>query len=289
MLFLSGGLLALAVKQQKTKSNVGGFSSIWRYGLGDANTWAIAMPSLMQAANQTTSFFLALLYANIFQVVVSGLYLLYNNLLTVLLIAEEWNGFILQRKTLRLSSPRGIQRSSYFLSLPYAYGIPLIVISGVLHWMISQSIFVIQTIGYSQPASKNPKKSDFDKAPALDGSVVGFSILGIVLSVSIGTAMVITLLGLGTFKRYKAKKLENGEEAYAMPLVSTCSAAISAACHKNKGDIDACFLPLTWGFVTDIQTDELSSGRFCFTTATDVRYPSISEVYQENIGTTFIQ
>lgn len=287
MIAISIVLLSIAINEQKTKTNLGGFFSIWRYGLGDAKTWAIAFASFMRKLDQTTGFFVALLFANVFQVVVSGLYLLINNLLTVLLIAEEWNGFILGRQTLRLSFPQGIQRSSYFLSLPFAYGIPLIVSSGLLHWMISQSVFVIQTIGYSQPDVGKLAKAEFEKAPAMDASVVGFSSLGIVFSLSIGITLVIAVLGVGAFKRYRAKRLENGKEAYPMPLVSTCSAAISAACHKHKQDTDASFLPLTWGFVTDVPTDELSPGRFCFTTATDVRYPSFSEVYQDGTGKSF--
>ena len=46
------------------------------------------------------------------------------------------------RKTLRVSAPEGIQRSSYFVSMPWKYGIPLISSMSVLHWLISQSVFV---------------------------------------------------------------------------------------------------------------------------------------------------
>ena len=46
------------------------------------------------------------------------------------------------RKTLRVSAPEGIQRSSYFVSMPWRYGIPLISAMFLLHWLISQSVFV---------------------------------------------------------------------------------------------------------------------------------------------------
>lgn len=35
-----------------------------------------------------------------------------------------------------------------------------------------------------------------------------------------------------------------------MPLASTCSAAISAACHPSPDDIDAAVLPVQWGVVS---------------------------------------
>ena len=46
------------------------------------------------------------------------------------------------RKTLRVSAPEGIQRSSYFVSMPWRYGIPLISAMSILHWLASQSVFV---------------------------------------------------------------------------------------------------------------------------------------------------
>jgi hypothetical protein len=52
------------------------------------------------------------------------------------------------RKTLRVSAPVGIQRSSYFVSMPLRYGIPLISTMSLLHWLVSQSLFVVATISY---------------------------------------------------------------------------------------------------------------------------------------------
>jgi hypothetical protein len=46
------------------------------------------------------------------------------------------------RKPLRVSEPVGIQRSSYFISLPWRYGIPLYGSSAVMHWLVSQSLFL---------------------------------------------------------------------------------------------------------------------------------------------------
>lgn len=55
------------------------------------------------------------------------------------------------KKPLRVSAPRGIQRSTYFISMPWRYGVPLISSISVLHWLISQSIFTIGIVYYESP------------------------------------------------------------------------------------------------------------------------------------------
>lgn len=72
------------------------------------------------------------------------------------------------RKTLRVSAPEGIQRSSYFVSMPWKYGIPLISAMSVLHWLISQSIFVYAAEVYKADGTLD------DNIPFVTGA--GFSI-----------------------------------------------------------------------------------------------------------------
>ena len=71
--------------------------------------------------------------ANIPQVLLSYLYLCFNALYTCMLVASEWAGYFYHRKPLRVTSPTGQQRSSYWLQLPFTYAIPLTVASGLLH------------------------------------------------------------------------------------------------------------------------------------------------------------
>ncbi len=88
------------------------------------------------------------------------LYLTYNGLLTCMLVNEEWSGYAKDRKTLRVSHPKGIQRSSYFISMPMKYGIPLMVANATLHWLVSQSMFVVNTTTY-YPNDIEDKSQDF--------------------------------------------------------------------------------------------------------------------------------
>lgn len=51
-----------------------------------------------------------------------------------------------------------------------------------------------------------------------------------------------------------------------MPLASTCSAAISAACHPHKDDNEAFSFPVVW---KDVSEAEDGIGHFSFTTRAD--------------------
>lgn len=60
-----------------------------------------------------------------------------------MLVANEWDRYGETRKPLRVTEPQGHQRSTYFISVPLKYGLPIIVAFGALHYTISQSVFVV--------------------------------------------------------------------------------------------------------------------------------------------------
>ncbi len=74
----------------------------------------------------------------------SLLYITQNALLSCMLVADEWSGFAADRKTLRVSAPIGIQRSQYSLSMPMRYGIPMMIVFAIEHWLLSQSTFIVR-------------------------------------------------------------------------------------------------------------------------------------------------
>jgi hypothetical protein len=85
-----------------------------------------------------------LLLANIPQVFLSFCYFSYNTFFTRLVVEQEWNAFSLTpHKPLRVSNPQGAQISSYRLQLPYLYSIPLLAVSVLLHWLLSNSVYLI--------------------------------------------------------------------------------------------------------------------------------------------------
>ena len=163
-----------------------------------------------------------------------------------MLVASEWAEYFYHRKPLRVTSPTGQQRSSYWLQLPFAYAIPLTVASGLLHWLASQSIFMVQIKVINEAG---------DVDPDLSISTCGYSPVAIILTTIVGSCIV--LGGVATALR----KFPAG-----MPLASSCSAAISAACHPPSEDIDAAVLPVQWGAV-----DVVGKGKVGHCTFTSMR------------------
>ena len=89
------------------------------------------------------------------------------------MVANEWIGFADDRKTLRVSAPQGIQRSSYTLSMPLRYGLPLMLIFLTEHWVISQATFVIRVnlIDYLGNPSGGWTTSGYSIIPCIIGEV----------------------------------------------------------------------------------------------------------------------
>ncbi|KAI7066054.1 hypothetical protein KC340_g14348 [Hortaea werneckii] len=126
------------------------------------------------------SLVLSVLLANLPQAIVSFLYLAYNALFTCMCLAHEYSKYGLpdRKKALRVTTPHGQQRSTYYLQLPFRYAAPLLVASATLHWLISQGIFLarISTTDYKGQATS-----------ANDFSEVGYSCLPILLAMILGT------------------------------------------------------------------------------------------------------
>ncbi|KAH7551101.1 hypothetical protein BM1_09975 [Bipolaris maydis] len=228
-----------------------GIASLGSYGLGVPQQFATALTGVTDALGPHKGFFFSVLFVNMFQAIVSALYLLCNNLLTVMVVAAEWNAYYnFRRKALRVSALKGIQGSTFFLSLPYRCSVTLMVLSGLLHFFIYQSVFVVQPVAYLP--RYEPQR--FIQAPGLDVSCIGFSSLGTFLALATGFVLVVYFVVVGfTFKYEMPINREKAQEAAArlfrMPVVSRCSAAISANCHAHAADTDCGFLPVQWRHV----------------------------------------
>ena len=230
--------ILLGVGLQNTMLASRNISHLWRLGFG-----AVTSESMV-AWNMPGSggLILTVLIANSPQVLLSFLFLTYNGLYTCMLMASEWSDYAYERKYLRVSNPTGDQRSTYRLQLPYKYGIPLTVLSVILHWLVSQSLFLARAAAFS-----------FDgKEITRTISTVGYSCIAIITVIILGTVVVVIGI-LNGFRKYRP----------GMPLVGSCSAAISAACHRPREDVDAATLPLLWGVVSD--QDEGAVGHCSFT------------------------
>src|SRR5687767_6407768 len=79
----------------------------------------------------------AAMQINSSQVGLSIAYLAYNGLFTRMLSEWEWAKYAMMFQSLRVSFPKGQQRSTYRLQLPYRWSIPLMIVSGTMHWLVS--------------------------------------------------------------------------------------------------------------------------------------------------------
>jgi hypothetical protein len=212
--------------------------------------------------------------ANTPQVILSILYFCYNALFTSFLLSYEWLSYAHKRKGLRVSrQPIGAQQTAYFLQLPYRFGIPLMLLSGALHWLVSQAIFLLSIDFYDfygklGGTKRNPSNTDEEIAVALSFKTCGFSPIAIISVIILGSLMTIAIVAFG-YVPY------NG----GMTLAGNCSMAISAACHLDKNvDTDgatAAIEKLQWGVVS---VSEDGVGHCSFSTK-EVGTPVKGEVY----------
>jgi hypothetical protein len=194
---------------------------LWRVGFGE-----VKGNNLLETG---TSLMGNVILANIPQLMLSYLYLTFNALYTSMLVAKEWSTYNNERKSLRVTSPIGQQRHTYWLNVPFRYAVPMTIISLLFHWLASQSIFMVQITMLDSNT----------RAVSGQISTCGFSPFAIIFTTAVGIIISVSGVFLGRL-RYPA----------GMPLASTCSAAISAACHPAQEDKNAGLLPVQWGALT---------------------------------------
>lgn len=192
--------------------------------------------------------------ANLPQVIVSCLYFAYNTIYTSMVSADEWSRFAAHRKGLRTTDPKGEQRSTYWLSLPWTYALPLAIASSVLHWLISQSLFVARTEILNSRGEPEP----------ISYMNVGYNPLAILLALLFGCLMVLAMVANGW------KKITEGSV-----LVGNNSLAIAAACQRGK-DEGAEKKRVMWGAVS--HEEDGRPGHCCFSSE-EVEKPRAGGLY----------
>ncbi|CAG8977573.1 hypothetical protein HYALB_00008349 [Hymenoscyphus albidus] len=192
--------------------------------------------------------------ANLPQVIVSCLYFAYNTVYTCMVSSDEWSRFSTHQKALRTTMPKGQQRSTYWLSLPWTFALPLSAASATLHYLISQSLFIART-EILDTNGELEKPSFIQLAyPPLAWLVAG----------SFGTMMVVVMVLTG-FRKLKP-----------CVLVANNSLAIAAACHNTVGDEGAELRKVGWGAV---KHDDDGSPGHCTFTSREVETPREGALY----------
>ncbi|KAJ5664257.1 hypothetical protein N7507_004988, partial [Penicillium longicatenatum] len=185
-------------------------------------------------------FVAVVLIANIPQLIISIVYTVYNNALTRMLLAAEFNSYAVKYKPLRVSFPTGEQRSTYYLSVPYRYSIPFLAIFTLSHWLASEALSFYQIVPINIKGDFEPDRT----VNGLNASSLGFRIMVVPWFI---TVVVFFILMLRRFK------------SASIPLALNCSAALSAACHRPPDDNDAAEKPVKWGEVVGMKVPNLST------------------------------
>lgn len=181
-----------------------------------------------------------ILVANLPQAIVSFIYLVYNGQFTAMLAHREWSNYAIKRAPLRVTHPSSGQRSTYYLQIPYTFGVPLLASAIVLHWLISQSIFLVRIVVHADGTKTsisqyldNGRNGDFFSA-------LGYSSSAIVASMAWGLILVVIVLAAAFMGKYPM----------GLPIGGMNSAVISAACHiqhKERRKRNLSDRPLMWG------------------------------------------
>lgn len=226
---------------------------LWETGFG-----AVKGNNLL---NLETSLLGGVLLANTPQALLSYMYLAFNALYTTMFVSAEWSRFAVQRKTLRVTAPVGQQRVTYWLGVPFRYAIPMTVLSGLFHWLASQSLFKVQLSLTDMHTREITKEI----------STCGYSPVAIILTTVVATFLAGGGVLIGRFRFPPG-----------MPLAGSNSAAISAACHRPAKDVDASVLPVKWGAIIhgeEERSNQEPIGHCCFTSY-EVEFPIEGRMYK---------
>jgi len=225
--------LALGIDSFKGDKTI---ENAWSIGLGTVKPQNLVMGWNLPGYGNT-SIAVSTLIANTPQALFSFLYVCYNSLFTIMFLSRELMTFSVTtgrgRKYLRVSDAKGEQKCTYFLNLPYKYGIPLLAGSGLMHWLVSQSIF-LANITIIPRDGLVPMQDEI--------TTVAYSPLAMLFLLFLGFILLVFLLFMSL------RKLPFG-----MPLIGSNSLALAAACHipgYTQAERDEAVLrPLSWGAV----------------------------------------
>ncbi|KAK5659488.1 hypothetical protein OQA88_689 [Cercophora sp. LCS_1] len=216
---------------------------LWALGFGDARTEALI--SWDQKDKGALGLFENLVIANFWQVVLSLLYTASNIIFTTQLVAHEWDtlGNTAKPQGLRVSKPKGEQRSTYYLSMPRRYAVPTALLFYAAHFLASQSTFIIRVIRY-----------DWNGQRMAGRTLAGYSPFPSVLGLIFTSVLFASYIFISIFRRYHADP--------RMPIVGTNSLAISANCHPPNHDKNPHLKPVSWGVDASAPSEH---GRRCTT------------------------
>lgn len=251
----AAGVLALTLVGQQQQADDGSASTpstasttmaLTDFGTADYRTTYLTAASTPAAA-------LALAAAGP-QVLLAGLYLATNALLTAFFLTRESARFAAtstsRRRPLRVSNARpvGRQTTSLYLTLPRPVSWALAAYFAGMGLVLSQACFPV--------CLSSPSTSSSSNSAALRG--VGFSGAALLTLLLMLVALFLAVAAL-SLRRAPAMTMADGR-AVGNPLVfdgGSCSAVISARCHRVPGEADVWADEVCWGVVPELGRENM--------------------------------
>ncbi|VUC26786.1 unnamed protein product [Clonostachys rosea] len=179
------GLLGYGLYDLNSRFSRADGQSLWDLGVGGVNPYTLIGWDIPRTGE--VSVIASVLITNLPQLLISLLYLILNSSITSMAAAIEWSKYAHgAHRPLRVSFPKGGQRSTYFLQLPYRYGVPMLSLSVLIHWLVSQSLFVVQTLEKLRWVTRDDESEYADSEGWVDGKITtapAYSPMAIILTI----------------------------------------------------------------------------------------------------------
>ena len=204
-------------------------ANAWSVGVGEVQTQNLVLGARVPQLGASAVLITALI-ANAPQSFLSFLYMVYNTFFTLMHVGEDWDLYGAYTETtrhifqvsakkathryLRVSNPKGKQKSTHTLNLPLRFALPLVCVSGLLHWLMSQSLYLANI-------SVIPRDGTLPRHDEI--TTVAYSPQGMILLCALAIVMFL-IVGAYASRRYGGQ----------MSIVGSNSAAIAAACHVGN-------------------------------------------------------
>ena len=157
-----------------------------RFAFGTVDPMTSLLPGSTDIRGGSPNTFpLQVVIANCPQLWLSISYLFWNNQITRIYMEGEWRSFYRNAQKPRISYGKakgevGV-RETRWLQLPYTLSFVLIVLNTVLHWLVSQTLFVVEILGTAQDPTPNYYLNFSPLAIFITGAVATLLVLGMTI------------------------------------------------------------------------------------------------------------
>lgn len=203
-----------------------------------------------------------MILSNLPKLCVSAIYLSLNHQLTLMVQLRDWAKLTSRRQALRVSNPEPAsnQVSTYWLSLPYRYSIPLLLTSVSFGWLVPQTLYFIRFAVYDDIKLDEVDHISYN---------LGFSAIALTVSILFGIGVFGVSVAIGFCKC-----------APGMPLGPSNSLVIAAACHPPETDRYSARKMVKWGAIpSGDNAEEVNSPGHCTITSGRVKDPIEGQWY----------